>query len=105
MPPMRMLGGMPLCLDPVAHEIGEHTVAELERIHGYKIDTMLRCGCHLYWSTHCRHDSETGHAACSAWEITAQMAFVDAVAEATIERTPAQCKTCAAPCRCDCHKG
>lgn len=44
---------------------------------------------HRYWSTHCRHDD---HDACKATELAPG-----------VPRRPAQCKTCAAPCRCECH--
>jgi hypothetical protein len=45
---------------------------------------------HSYWSTHCRHGN---HEACAAKELAPG-----------VSRKPAQCKTCAAPCICSCHK-
>ena len=53
---------------------------------------------HIYFSTGCRHgdmvlpDGRTGHEYCQG-----ETGAVGA-------KTPAQCKFCAAPCRCDCHQ-
>lgn len=59
-----------------------------------KVDMILPDGTHLYWSTHCRHATdEEGHNKCQATEFAPG-----------VERKPSQCKTCAAPCRCECHK-
>jgi len=55
-----------------------------------KIDLIDANGGHTYWSTHCRHGN---HDACSATEFAPG-----------VPRQPAQCKTCAAPCRCECHE-
>ena len=57
---------------------------------GAKPDVVFVDGSHRYWSTHCRHDN---HGACSATELAPG-----------VPREPAQCKTCAAPCLCHCHK-
>lgn len=57
---------------------------------GVKIDVIADSGEHSYWSTHCRHGN---HAACSATELAPG-----------VPRQPAQCKTCAAPCGCECHE-
>lgn len=55
---------------------------------------------HTYWSTHCRHGR---HEDCSATEMTGRMpAWPEA--HTAVLRKPAQCKTCAARCICDCHK-
>ena len=57
-------------------------------------DVIMPDGTHRYWSTHCRHED---HEACAAnWLYGEFGAF--------IARKPAQCKTCSAPCICDCHK-
>jgi hypothetical protein len=53
------------------------------------VDVILPVGTHYYWSTHCRHSN---HDACRATELAPG-----------VPRRPAQCKTCAAPCRCLCH--
>lgn len=45
---------------------------------------------HAYWSTHCRHGNCD---ACAATELAPG-----------IPRRPAECKTCGAPCLCDCHQ-
>src|SRR5262245_42365227 len=63
-------------------------VREIFRI--VRCEYFLPDGTHLYWSTHCRHD---GHEACGATELAPGLS-----------RQPAQCKTCAAPCTCDCHR-
>lgn len=55
------------------------------------IDVVYTDGTHWYWSTHCRHGR---HDACNATELAPG-----------VPRRPAQCKTCAAPCVCDCHVG
>lgn len=55
-----------------------------------KIDVILSNGEHIYWSTWCRHDNHDG---CKALEKAPG-----------VPRNPAQCKTCAARCICDCHK-
>jgi hypothetical protein len=61
-----------------------------------KLD-ILDGGIHIYWSTHCRHGN---HDACSATVIEGRQ-----VGERVrLPRKPAQCKTCAAPCICPCHK-
>lgn len=54
------------------------------------MDIITPNGEHLYNSTHCRHRD---HDACKAIELVPG-----------VERKPAQCKKCAAPCRCWCHK-
>lgn len=54
-----------------------------------KIDIIDERG-HVYWSTWCRHEI---HDACNATELAPG-----------VPRSPAQCKHCAAPCVCDCHK-
>lgn len=54
-------------------------------------DVVFPNGAHYYWSTHCRHGN---HGACSAEELAPG-----------VIRQPAQCKTCAAACVCDCHEG
>ncbi len=54
-----------------------------------KADVLLSDGTHRYWSTHCRHGD---HDACDARTLAPG-----------VPRRPAQCKTCAAPCRCRCH--
>lgn len=67
-----------------------------------RIDAILPDGTHHYWSTHCRHDpgDGSGHRACSATVIEGRQ-----VGERVrLPRKPAQCKTCAAPCQCPCHK-
>ena len=52
-------------------------------------DILFADGVHWYWSTHCRHGR---HRKCAATELAPG-----------VPRLPAQCKECAAPCRCDCH--
>jgi len=86
--------------DPRNHEIAVRTLAELERIYGYKLDGILPDGTHRYWSTHCRHDN---HEACSASEISGWLLGVRTTAPVNMPRKPAQCKTCASPCICPCH--
>jgi hypothetical protein len=54
-----------------------------------KADLLFANGTHRYWSTHCRHGH---HDKCAATEFAPG-----------VERQPSQCKTCAAPCRCECH--
>lgn len=56
---------------------------------GPRVDIVGDKG-HWYWSTHCRHDN---HDACAATELAPG-----------VPRRPAQCKTCAAPCVCHCHR-
>lgn len=63
-----------------------------------KVDIIDSDGIHYYWSTHCRHGNsappwDDRHGACKATQ------FAPGVA-----RQPSQCKTCGAPCNCDCHK-
>lgn len=55
---------------------------------GVKVDAVLPDGTHLYWSTHCRHGR---HDDCSATVIHR--------GGGEVSKRPAQCKTCAAPCR------
>jgi hypothetical protein len=94
------------------------TIEELERLHNYKIDAILPDGTHRYWSTHCRHTpvddlTASGHLDCAATELTGPLHVGPrdshtrryAVSETRIPRDPAQCKTCAAPCVCPCHRG
>ena len=85
--------------DPRNREIAVRTLEELERIYGYKIDAILPDGTHRYWSTHCRHDR---HDDCSATEMVG-IGIVGEGFRPRIERRPAQCKTCAAPCICPHH--
>lgn len=90
-------------------DIAMRTLTELERIHSFKIDAIMPDGTHRYWSTHCRHGN---HEACSATTITgsgtvlrgARARRVRIERPVSIERKPAQCKTCAAPCVCPCHQ-
>ncbi len=85
-------------------DIAVHTLEELERIHGYKIDAILPDGTHRYWSTHCRHarfQRDPGHLACSATVLIGADPYGEG--DAAIRRTPANCKTCSAPCVCPCH--
>lgn len=65
---------------------------------GGRVDVITAEGDHLYWSTHCRHGN---HAACSATEIHGSRGGY----EVTVDRRPACCKLCLAPCRCGCHEG
>jgi hypothetical protein len=71
-----------------------------------KLDAILPDGTHRYWSTHCRHagpsPDDPRHADCSAKWLHGPT-VMDGVTTA-IARMPAQCKTCAAPCICPCHK-
>lgn len=55
-----------------------------------KDDILLSDGTHLYWSTHCRHER---HSKCAETELAPG-----------VPRKPSQCKTCEAPCICECHK-
>lgn len=55
----------------------------------HKGDFVYADGSHTYWSTHCRHNN---HDACNATSLAPG-----------VPRRPAQCKTCGAPCICDCH--
>lgn len=75
--------------------------------HGGKADVFIPASKrdstpeHRYWSTHCRHDR---HGDCSADAMRGQRADGSPVGSLVwIERKPAQCKTCAAPCICPCH--
>jgi hypothetical protein len=68
-----------------------------------KVDVIWPDGTHRYWSTHCRHDR---HGDCSASSM-----LRDVVSDGrfptvpvSVTREPAQCKTCQAPCICDCHR-
>jgi hypothetical protein len=71
-----------------------------------KVDALMADGTHRYWSTHCRHDD---HEACSAGFVVGPIVSPDRRSrpprpmEISIERQPAQCKKCAAPCVCPCH--
>lgn len=65
----------------------------------FALDAVLPCGCHLYWSTHCRHGN---HEKCSARHLLAEDVARAGVVVA-VNRTPASCKGCSAPCRCPCH--
>lgn len=67
-------------------KLPDHTHVAADAV---RADVLLPDGEHRYWSTHCRHD---GHDACSSEEHAPG-----------VPRRPAQCKTCAAPCRCTCH--
>jgi len=84
----------------------EHQRASAERSWifpiGSKCDALLPDGTHQYWSTHCRHGR---HEDCSAREISGRNVQDREGWSATIERKPAQCKTCSSPCICPCHKG
>lgn len=72
---------------------------------GSKVDAVMPDGTHHYWSTHCRHDN---HDACSATSMVRNRVTrgPSEAAPRPVEvlKTPAQCKTCAAPCVCPCHK-
>jgi hypothetical protein len=67
-------------------------IYELE-LQGCKIDVVLPSGRHRYFSTHCRCGD---HDACSATVLHDD-------AGNAVNRRPAQCKTCAAPCVCEHH--
>lgn len=54
-------------------------------------DVVYSNGAHWYWSTHCRHGN---HDACNSVELAPG-----------VPRQAAQCKTCQAPCQCQCHGG
>jgi hypothetical protein len=60
---------------------------------------LLDDGTHYYLSTGCLHgettlpDGRTGHEYCQG------------ETGACGQKTPAVCKFCKAPCRCDCHSG
>lgn len=63
-----------------------------------KADLLFVDGTHWYWSTHCRHGNEMPpwderHLACQATELAPG-----------VPRRPAQCKICAEPCMCLCHR-
>lgn len=64
-----------------------------------KVDVVFADGTHRYWSTHCRHDR---HDACAATVIEGMDVHEEMLAY--VARKPAQCKTCASPCVCPCHK-
>lgn len=76
---------------------------------GAMVDAILPDGTHHYWSTHCRHGN---HDACSADAVLGDVTYESGMAgsrlnfgkQVAIRRKPAQCKTCAAPCLCPCHK-
>ena len=78
------------------------------RVGPLQLDVLnTETGEHRYWSTHCRHGN---HEACSATEIMGPLRVGARgsdgrypVTETRVPREPAQCKTCAAPCICDCH--
>lgn len=80
--------GATLTADEVAGIIW--AINSLRRTPGAKADTITAAGDHQYWSTHCRHDR---HQDCAADELAPG-----------VPRRPAQCKTCAAPCTCRCHR-
>lgn len=67
-----------------------------------KVDAILPDGTHRYWSTHCRHNR---HEACSATsqrgEPVSDGRFPTRAVD--IQRHPAACKSCLAPCICWCH--
>lgn len=63
------------------------------------VDAVLPDGTHRYWSTHCRHGR---HRDCSATVLVSANPY--GPGDSAIKRTPAQCKTCASPCVCPCHK-
>jgi hypothetical protein len=68
-----------------------------------KIDVILSGGKHRYWSTWCRHGlhgpcGESRHIKTWASDGTPEELY-------DTPRTPAQCKTCGAPCICPCHCG
>jgi hypothetical protein len=72
---------------------GERFIAAVDALDGTPeaaVDVVLPDGSHLYWSTHCRHGR---HDACAATELAPG-----------VPRQPSQCKTCAAPCICSCHR-
>jgi hypothetical protein len=90
---------------PRIEDLDVDALEQLERTHGYKIDVIMFDGTHRYWSTHCRHTKDAddaGHKACSADKMGG-VAVYGRRRHATIERKPAQCKSCAAPCVCPCH--
>lgn len=66
-------------------------------------DVIMPDGTHRYWSTHCRHDR---HEDCSASSMLRDVASDGRfpTVPVSVTREPAQCKTCQAPCICDCHK-
>jgi hypothetical protein len=64
-----------------------------------KVDVIWPDGTHRYWSTHCRHGI---HVLCSAERLLGMHPEQHVLT--AVERKPAQCKTCSAPCICDCHK-
>lgn len=91
------------CGSLAEHNAYVATAAELERIHGYRIDAVLPCGCHRYWSTHCRHGFDSQ---CNASKVFGLEADAPSWSEhlVGIQRRPAQCKSCSAPCVCPCHR-
>lgn len=72
---------------------------------GTRLDALLPDGTHRYWSTHCRHDR---HEDCSATTMTRDRVAGSSARAAPrpveVHKTPAQCKTCASPCVCPCHR-
>jgi hypothetical protein len=64
---------------------------------GVLTDITSKDGTHSYFSTHCRHRN---HEACSATAVEGRQLGE----RVRLPRRPAQCKTCAAPCICPCHK-
>jgi hypothetical protein len=65
---------------------------------GMLIYIDVLCGSkHRYYSTHCRHGD---HNACSATSVAGVDAEEPRILHA-IERKPAQCKHCGAPCCCE----
>jgi hypothetical protein len=62
-----------------------------------KCDILRPDGTHRYYSTHCRHGD---HNACSATSVAGVDAEEPRILHA-IERKPAQCKHCGAPCCCE----
>jgi hypothetical protein len=88
------------CLQPVGRDgYGECDVRGPHQIHskypsGYEKHRDGTAGqpVHRYLSTGCWHGGD-GHAYCQS------------NTGSNGQKTPAQCKFCAAPCRCDCHRG
>lgn len=78
---------------------------------GVLIYLDVMCGAkHRYYSTHCRHGR---HEDCSANTLSGIQTIKAPLGDGwltsrtpvSIERTPACCKTCQAPCRCPCGHG
>ncbi len=82
----------------VSHALVARVPAAIQLLEelGLKLDIIFPGGTHRYYSTHCRHGD---HEACSATAIEGRQ-FGEQV---RIARRPASCKTCSAPCICDCH--